>query len=263
VFRARGKNNWGIVVAIIDRIFADNPPFHRIDTEVVGDSSFDRSFLPPAVKAWVEGLKGRTNWGISSDFAHYLLNSLKPGMTTIETGSGVSTLIFALGGASHTAVAPDPDETVQIRIYASKVGIDLSQVTFVNQPSEDYLPTIGGQFDIVFIDGKHTFPWPILDWHHTADRLKVGGMIMLDDTQLRSVAILCDFLMEDKPRWQFEDTVGGRTAVFRKLNGPIGDVAWHEHPWTALWKPPQPPHRTLVERAITRVKRKLGLQVTD
>ena len=238
---------------IIDRIFADNPPFHR-NSETTGDPSFD--LLPPADKPRLKSLKEFSNWGVSPDFARYLLNSLKPGMTTIETGSGVSTLVFALGGTFHTAVAPHTDETAEIRKYALNVGIDLSQVTFANEPSEIYLPTIGGEFDIVFIDGKHAFPWPILDWHHTADRLKVGGMMMLDDIQLRSVAILCDFLTEDKPRWQFESTVGGRTAVFRKLKGPIGDVGWYEQPWTALWKPAVRKRLTLVERATGRVKRK-------
>ena len=63
--------------------------------------------------------------------------------------------------------------------------------------------------------------------------------MMLDDTNLRSVAILCDFLMADEPRWAFDRTVVSRTAVFRKIDSPIGDVAWHEHPWTALWKRPR------------------------
>ena len=49
---------------IIDRIFADNPPFHRINTEVPGEPSFEQSALPPADKARREGLKGRQNWGI-------------------------------------------------------------------------------------------------------------------------------------------------------------------------------------------------------
>jgi hypothetical protein len=128
----------------------------------------------------------------------------------------------------------------------------------VNKPSETYLPTVIGEFDIVFIDGKHGFPWPILDWYNTADKLKVGGKMMLDDTHLRSVAILCDFLAEDKSRWQFEGNIGGRTAIFRKLKDPISDVGWYEQPWNVLWKPLQE-RRTLGDRIIGRIRRKLGV----
>jgi len=49
------------------------------------------------------------------------------------------------------------------------VGIDLSNLTFVNKPSEQYLPAViqDGALDVVLIDGKHTFPWPMIDWHYT------------------------------------------------------------------------------------------------
>jgi hypothetical protein len=87
--------------------------------------------------------------------------------------------------------------------------------------------------DIVFIDGMHAFPWPILDWYATADLLKVGGLMIIDDTQLPSVGILSEFLMADSPRWLFAETIGGRTDVFKKTASSIHDVAWHEQPWVA------------------------------
>jgi hypothetical protein len=68
------------------------------------------------------------------------------------------------------------------------------------------------ELDIVFIDGMHAFPWPILDWYSTADHLKVGGLMIIDHTQLPSVGILSEFLRVDSPRWLFAKTVGGRKA---------------------------------------------------
>ena len=242
--------------AIIDRIFADRPPFHRIDTEVsTPGGALHKSALPASELAGYANLTGRQNWGISPDFGHALSRLIKPGMTTLETGSGASTLIFALGEASHTSVTPDSSEVSEIRKYARQANIDLSRVTFVVEPSESYLPTASGELDIVLVDGKHSFPWPILDWHHTAERLRVGGLMILDDTQLRSVAILRDFLAADTVRWNFQGIIGGRTAVFRKVAGPIHDVAWHEHPWTALWKEPGKP---LHKRIIGRLSRMFG-----
>jgi hypothetical protein len=173
-------------------------------------------------------------------------------MQTLETGSGVSTLVFALGGASHIAVAPHSDETQEICKYATSIGIDLSKVSFADMPSEQYLPTIALQnLDIVLIDGKHAFPWPMIDWFYTADRLKVGGLMMVDDIQLRPVAVLCDFMRKDVQRWHLERTVE-RTSTFRKTGSPIWDVSWVEQPWTARWK------RPFVQRAMGRVRRLLG-----
>jgi predicted O-methyltransferase YrrM len=243
-------------LAIVDRIFTDRPPFHRIDTEASTPRlAAHTSALPASQLAGYASLEGRQNWGISRDFGRALIRLIKPGMTTLETGSGASTLIFALGGASHTSVTPDSTEVSEIRKYGHQADIDLSRVTFVVEASESYLPTAFGDLDIVLIDGKHTFPWPILDWHHTAERLRVGGLMMLDDTQLRSVAILRDFLKADTMRWSFQGLLGERTALFRKVAGPIHDVAWHEHPWTALWKEPRKP---LHKRVIGRLLRAVG-----
>ena len=148
-------------LAIIDRIFADKPPFHRIDTEVSTPRLANRrSALPASELAGYANLKGRQNWGISPDFGRALIRLIKPGMTTLETGSGASTLIFALGEASHTSVTPDSTEVSEIRKYARQTNIDLSRVSFVVEASESYLPTVSGELDIVLIDGKHSFPWP-------------------------------------------------------------------------------------------------------
>ena len=238
-------------LAIIDRIFADRPPFHRIETEVSTPRfATNRSALPASELAGFENLKGRQHWGISPEFGRALIGLIKPGMTTLETGSGASTLIFAVGEASHTSVTPDSTEVSEIRKYAREANISLARdlcsrgigIVFANSfRRARYRP-----------DRREAYvPLPILDWHYTAERLRVGGLMMLDDTQLRSVAILRDFLAADTVRWNFHGVIGGRTAVFRKVAGPIHDVAWHEHPWTALWKEPRRPmHKRIIGRVL-------------
>jgi len=42
-----------------------------------------------------DALTGMVNHGIMDDFAAFLHATIKPGMRILETGSGISTLIFA------------------------------------------------------------------------------------------------------------------------------------------------------------------------
>ena len=236
---------------VLDRIFNELPGLHRTNEST--DYGFERSILPKSQKRYLQRLSGFQNFAISRDFAHYILGTIKTEMHTLETGSGVSTLAFALAGSTHIAVSPHSDETERILNYARSVSIDLSRATFTNAPSEQYLPTMDRlDLDAILIDGKHAFPWPMIDWFYTADMLKVGGILMLDDIQLRPVAVIRDFMKQDRARWKLEQTIE-RTAIFRKVGAPILDVAWHEHPWTVHWK------RPFMEWARGRIKRHLGI----
>jgi hypothetical protein len=233
----------------LDRILADRPAFHR-KAETPEGFRASRSALPPKMINYFDTMRGRQDWGISKDFARYLLNVVAPDMITLETGAGISTLIFALGGSKHTAIAPWSDEFEAARDYAEKLEIDMSRVNFIASPSEELLPTLDiTDIDIVFIDGMHAFPWPILDWYFTADRLKVGGLMILDDTQLRPVGILSEFLRADMPRWRPVEAIG-RTDVFQKI-APAHDVAWHEQPWSVQQRP-------ILERVKGRLARLRG-----
>ena len=225
---------------IFERIFADQPSFHHQDETIDGSFRAARSALPVHVRNKLAAMTGHQNHGVSKGFGRYLLDAVQPNMRTLETGAGISTLIFAMGGSQHIAVAPWNDEMDEFRKYGAALGIDTSRIEFVASPSEKYLPTMTtAELDIVFIDGKHAFPWPVLDWYYTADRLKVGGLMMIDDTQIRSVGMLSEFLKSDSPRWQFVETAGERTDVFRKLAPSVHDVAWHEQPWLAgAWQRP-------------------------
>jgi predicted O-methyltransferase YrrM len=221
---------------VLEQIFSDLPSLHRLDTETPeGGFRAARSALPARTRGYFASLVGRQNHGVSKEFAQYLLELVTPSMRTLETGSGISTLIFALGGSEHIAVAPWTDEIEELRRYAAANNIDMSHVSLIAARSEEYLPTLKGpELDMVFIDGAHAFPWPVLDWYYTADRIKVGGLMILDDTHLRSVSILSEFLKADAPRWRFIKKAGERTDVFRKIAPSVHDVAWHEQPWVAV-----------------------------
>jgi hypothetical protein len=87
------------------------------------------------------------------------------------------------------------------------------------------------------VDFGHAFPFPFLDWYYTAAQLRVGGLVVIDDTQLRPVAILKEFLISENGRWELVDDLG-QTAVFRKtttdLFSRVSD--WPAQPFCADWK---------------------------
>jgi hypothetical protein len=174
----------------------------------------------PMLQAWGDGTPA--NWSVTPDALHFLASLLKPGMRTLETGSGHTTVVFALAGTNHVCVTPDPTEHTRIMEYCRKLGVGGS-VRFINGSSDAVLPrdsSLPAQLDVVFLDGAHRFPFPCLDWHYTHTRLPIGGVMAIDDYEMPSVKILHDFLCgEDE--WELMRTID-RTAFFRKLaDAPI------------------------------------------
>ena len=69
--------------------------------------------------------------------------------------------------------------------------------------------------DVALIDGNHSFPFPILDWHFIDGYLTVGSKLLLDDTQIFSVSIVSEFLSLE-PSYHHIDTIG-RCKIFEKV----------------------------------------------
>lgn len=217
--------------ALLEKILVESPGFHCGDTETTQGFSEQHTSLRGAI---VQNILNRVPacYGIDPAVARFLFESISDKCKTLETGSGISTLAFALRGAKHIAITPSTDEATNIGKYAAANGISLETVEFVIEPSEQYLPRCqAAELDLVLIDGKHAFPWPILDWFFTADKLKQDGLMVLDDLQMSSVSMLGDFLRED-PRWEVARKFGRRTLVMRKkVSGSVNDVAWHMQPY--------------------------------
>jgi len=163
--------------------------------------------------------------------ARFIFESASAQSKTLETGAGISTLVFAIKMSTHIAITPNAQEVQAIRDYADRNQIPLSGVEFVLEPSESYLPHCAAHdLDIVLIDGKHAFPWPIIDWFYTAEMLRQGGILILDDIEMSSVAILKDFMRQD-PNWELLQWFERHAVAFRKLSRSVRDVAWHMQPF--------------------------------
>ncbi len=179
---------------LIERLIEDNPALH----EYHGRS---------------------TSWAVDPDTLRFIHGMLEPGMNTLETGCGQTTVVFAIAGTSHICITDDPGEVDRVRNYCRKLGLE-DNINFIVGSSDHVLAldAIQQDLDYVFIDGAHRFPFPILDWHYTSKKLKVGGILALDDYVIPSVAILFDFLCADD-NWDLLLTKNN-TAYFKKAKEP-------------------------------------------
>ena len=187
---------------------------------------------PPSVHE--DARHGRVvTFGLAEDVLEWLLATLPPGARTLETGSGLSTLTFALAGARHICVTPDPKEPERLLAYAAGRGIAMDGVTFETAPSERVLPELAtGPLDLVLIDGSHSFPQPFMDWFYTHPQLVVGGHVIVDDTQVWTGRILRDFLLAE-PEWSVAKEWFGRAVAFRKDAETDPDKLWLDQPYVA------------------------------
>lgn len=141
-------------------------------------------------------------WSTDIDCYEFMARHCQAGHRTLETGSGLSTVLLAAWGARHTCVTPSSAEAERIRDYCQRKHFDTSSLTFAVGPSEEMLPRATPEpLDLVLIDGNHGYPAPILDWFYAGRRLRRGGILLVDDTQLPAVGDLVRFIDAD-PRWE-------------------------------------------------------------
>lgn len=170
----------------------------------------------PQLHAWSDGRPA--SWAVSPEVLRWMARQLEPGMRTLETGSGHTTVLFAMAGAHHTCVTPSRAEGEAITRYCNSIGVSTENLRFVYQPSDVALATPGvlpESLDFVFIDGAHRFPLPHIDFHYTEPRIRVGGILGVDDCGMPSVRQLHDFL-DGEDEWERETAIGN-TVFFRRL----------------------------------------------
>jgi hypothetical protein len=156
-------------------------------------------------------------WGLAWSALAWIEENANPGMATLETGAGASTIVFASRQTIHEAITPDPTERERVRAACERHGVDDSGVSFIFDASHDALPVWQPRpLDLVLIDGAHGFPYPILDWWFLAPHVKVGGQMLLDDAYLPAVGAIVQYARQS-PSWELEEAVSFRTARIRKI----------------------------------------------
>jgi len=172
---------------------------------------------------------GTITWGLGEDVLNFMFKHLNPALKTLETGCGTSTLVFALKETTHFAITPSTDEMERIKQYCVEKSLPTERLSFRIGKSEDVLPRFEVKdFDLVLIDGCHAFPVPFLDWYYSAEKLKVNGLLIVDDIQLWPCRILCEFLKRE-PEWAVVSTFA-RSVAFQKLK-TVAAKEWTDQPF--------------------------------
>ena len=160
-------------------------------------------------------LEDGTNWSIGQETKWFIYES--DFTSSIETGIGYSTFLFAAKSKKHIVCFPVANVEQNVKNYAKKINLSIDNISFVVGKSQDTLPSIKEKVDFALIDGEHMFPCPMIDFYYINVNLQVGGILLIDDMQIPSVRLLYDFLIVSKD-WKLKDILdGGRTGVFQKL----------------------------------------------
>jgi hypothetical protein len=209
----------------------------------------------------LHGPAGATTAGWRLDDAGllFLESHIRSDMRTIETGAGVSTIVFALKRTNHTCVVPDGRVVRRIRQYCASIRLSLHTVHFVVDRSEYALPRLETSgYDFALIDGRHGFPAPFVDWFYLAGRLRQGGTVLVDDTWIWTCDVLVRFL-DASPGWR-RCGVLPNSAAFLKERDDAHQAEWVDQPFVYLRSPAAqfyPPGNVLREsRAAGSVKRR-------
>jgi predicted O-methyltransferase YrrM len=180
------------VQAALSRLRADAPIFHSGDVE--------------------------RSWCALPGTLQLLGGLVDKGQHTLEIGCGASTVLFAAAGTTHIAISPRAEEHERVRDYCRQIGVDPANVEFLTGTSDEQLPRLDPslQLDVAFIDGDHSFPHPMLDWHYVNKHLRVGGVLLADDLPTPAVGVIGEYMIAS-PNWSLLESADRRAAAFRKL----------------------------------------------
>jgi predicted O-methyltransferase YrrM len=208
---------------------------------------------PPVVHPMAPGEDAPMGvWSTTTDCYRFIARHCPPGTRTLETGSGLSTVLFAALGAAHRCVTPGALEVERIQAYCVAHDVPVDTVIFDVAASHVALPHVTDELDLVFIDGGHGFPLPILDWFYAGSLLREGGLAVVDDLSLPAVRLLLRFLAAD-PRWDRVDGSAQWAAFARRSRGSLAED-WTEQPFFHVHEPGL---RSFARRAVGKVRRTL------
>jgi hypothetical protein len=174
---------------VLARLAQDKPLFYQLDADGV-----QRVAL-----AGITVREGDCSWAVGPAVLQWIADHLSDEMVTIETGAGHTTVLFAALAKHHYCCTCSQKEADRIRAYLERIGVSNDKLTFLIGSTDETLPRWGIEplIDFAYIDGCHGYPFPALDWHFIDKHLKVGGIIGMDNAELRPVREHCDFLEEN------------------------------------------------------------------
>jgi hypothetical protein len=142
-------------------------------------------------------------WSTERDAYILLADLVDETSRTIETGCGVSTAVFAARRSNHTCVLLYENEADRFRAWADAHNVALDRMTFVSGESHLTLPALPSERpDLVFVDGGHVFPIPVIDWFYMVQDVHPGAVVFVDDLQLPAPRLVADYMESCAPAWE-------------------------------------------------------------
>lgn len=138
----------------------------------------------------------------------------------LETGAGLSTLVFLSGNPDKLiSIAPDKQLFERICTQIDFFHLDRSVHDIYTELSEDMLPKLADSnnqyLDVALIDGGHGYPTVFVDFCFINKILKQGGILAVDDIQLRAVRELYKLLRAQSDYRHICNV--GKLAIFKKM----------------------------------------------
>ena len=154
---------------------------------------------------------------------------------TFEIGMayGFSTLhildaLAQLGAGHHWAC--DPGQTNYwhgiglANVERARTGDRLSFIERTSAATVPLLAEAGLHFDLVFVDGAHTFDAVMLDFTLVAPRCAPGGLVILDDLWMPAIRRAVEFVETNRRDFTRVETPIASLAAFRRTGSD-------ERPW--------------------------------
>lgn len=172
------------------------------------------------------GSGGEARWDVSPGMLRALASHVAPGAATVETGCGASTVVFAAAGAEHVVITPDPSEFARVLEYCERIAVPTATVQLREGSSDVVLPALQDErFDLVLIDGAHSFPLPVVDFHYLSRRLRVGGVLLLDDVFIPAVGVVHRHLSTSDD-WTVIGPIDDQAVAYRLRSEPTPYDFW-------------------------------------
>lgn len=158
------------------------------------------------------------------------IQSAKPRLS-VETGTGRTTLLFSHLSDQHLVFTKeDTGDGDSLRAVRSSNLLKESSVKFLIGPTQATLPRHNflSPIDVAFLDGPHAYPFPDLEYWAIYPHIPAGGLLIVDDIQIPTIANLFMFLKADA-MWDLVE-VADTTAFFRRTRSegvdPFGEGWW-------------------------------------
>jgi hypothetical protein len=232
---------------VIDRLFTDNPIFHYVSPD---DSRRHR-------EKGIDLPAGNISIAVGRDVLTWIVDHISLGAVTAETGAGYTTVVLASLASRHHCFTQAALERDKIIAYLTAVGIDPGRVTFHLGSTDRTLPLFrpDAPLDFAYVDGCHGYPMPALDWHYLDQHLRVGGIVGMDNSELRPVREHCQFLEENGSYRRVGFVAAGYFAHFFAKDRDEGRE-WSEQPYSLAKKDPCDwRFRTRLKRRLSRIVR--------